>query len=94
MKAYAMLLGLLLTVGYGYAAQVAVSSVGMSRNEAALGVRSGGGDQPVWYGGTLDPVTVEARSDAPAKTAASRWLFLDRPAARCIQASQTSHAVL
>jgi len=36
----------------------------------------------------LDPITVEARGDAPASTATARRLLLDRPAVRCLRASR------
>jgi len=91
MKAYALLMGMLLTVGSGYTAQVAVSSVGSSgRGDAgaAPASREHGGLDTVWYGGVLEPVIVQARGDAPAKTAAARRLLLDRPIARCYRTSR------
>jgi len=60
MKAYALLLGMMLTLGSGYAAQVAVSSVGTARDAEVRPIpapRSHGPDT-VWYGGVLDPITV------------------------------------
>jgi len=91
MKAYAMLLGMMLTLGSGYAAQVAVSSVGATRDAAvrptpARGTRHG--PDTVWYGGVLDPITIEARGDAPASATTARRLLFDRPAARCFRASR------
>ena len=97
MKAYAMLLGMLFTVGSGYAAQVAVSSVGAARSvEAApaLGSHVTNSLDTIWYGGVLDPITVEARGDGPAKTETARRLLLDRPTTRCSQAAQAYRAVL
>ena len=91
MKRYALLLGMLLTVGSGYTAQVAVSSVGAGgRGDAgaAPASREHRGLDTVWYGGVLEPVTVEARGDAPAKTAAARRLLFDRPIARCFRTSR------
>ena len=91
MKAYAMLLGMLLTVGSGYTAQVAVSSVGAAgRGEAGPAPASRGNEglDKVWYGGVLNPITVEARGDAPANTAAARRLLLDRPIARCFRSNR------
>src|SRR5437016_13663120 len=67
MKAYALLLGMMLTLGSGYAAQVAVSSVGTARDAEVRPTpapRSHGPDT-VWYGGVLDPIPVEARGRAP-----------------------------
>lgn len=93
MRAYAMLLGLALTTGYGYAAQIAVSSVGSGRLEPAAGAvepRDGRGRDPVWYGGTLDPVTIEAKGDSPTKTAAARRLLLDRTGTPCPRAARYS----
>jgi hypothetical protein len=90
MKAYAMLLGMMLTVGSGYAAQVAVSSVGTARDAEVTPTpvgRTSRGPDTVWYGGVLDPITVEARGDGPASTATARRLLLDRPAVRCFRAS-------
>ncbi|PYP18403.1 MAG: hypothetical protein DMD52_02260 [Gemmatimonadetes bacterium] len=91
MKAYAMLLGMMLTLGSGYAAQVAVSSVGTARpgevTPTPVG-RTSHGPDTVWYGGVLDPITVEARGDAPASAATARRLLLDRPAVRCFRASR------
>jgi hypothetical protein len=91
MKAYAMLLGMMLTLGSGYTAQVAVSSVGATRNAEATPTpvgRARHGPDTVWYGGVLDPITVEARGDARASAATARRLLLDRPAVRCIRASR------
>ena len=64
MRGYAVLVGALLTVGSGYAAQVAVNAdhvAGAGRStadRAGQPVRSPG--DTVWYGGTLEPVVVEA----------------------------------
>ena len=57
MRVYALLLGIALTTGYGYATGAALSSV-RGRPVAAV--------QPtdvLYYGGTLDPITVEAKGD-------------------------------
>lgn len=87
MRVYAMLVGLALTAGYGYAAQVAVKSVGAHRGEAtpAGSIEPNGSLQLVWYGGVLAPITVEAKADAPAKTTAARRLLLGRPGTGCPQ---------
>src|SRR2546428_2487578 len=66
MRVYALLLAVILTTGYGYAAQVAVSSLGAGRHtatEPATAIPAGGALDGVWYGGVLDPGTVESRSD-------------------------------
>jgi hypothetical protein len=90
MRIYALLLGVLLTSAYGYAAQVAVSSVGPSspahrganRPPATAAVTERATDR-IWYGGVLNPIIVES-GGAPAKTdAVNRSHWLDRPAARC-----------
>ena len=90
MKAYALLLGMMLTLGSGYAAQVAVSSVGTTRDAAVRPTphRASHAPDTVWYGGVLDPITVEARGDAPASATTARRLLLDRPAAHCFRASR------
>ncbi len=97
MRAYPILLGLALTAAYGYAAQVAVTSVGARRAEAAAapwGIRPGHAPVVVWYGGTLAPVTVEARGDSPAKTAVTRSRLLDRSGVGCAKPSHRYSAVL
>lgn len=86
MRAYGMLLGLAVTVGYGFAANVAVWPSGVGRAAATplpkvFRVEEAPG--PVWYGGTLDPVTVEARGDSPAATAVARRWLLDHSSTRC-----------
>ena len=90
MKAYALLLGMMLTLGSGYAAQVAVSSVGTTRDAEVRPTpvhRASHGPDTVWYGGVLDPITIEARGDA-APSATARRLRFDRPAVRCFRASR------
>jgi hypothetical protein len=90
MKVYAMLLGMMLTLGSGYAAQVAVSSVGAPRDgepSPTPAHRASHGPDTVWYGGVLDPITVEARGDGRASAATAPRLLLDRPAVRCFRAS-------
>jgi hypothetical protein len=97
MRVYALLLGLVLTGGSGYAAQVAVSSLGAG-GAMTVPVRSNapsGAHDVIWYGGVLDPITVEAKGDAPAKTqAARRRLFLDRSSVSCSKASRAHRALL
>lgn len=66
MRRYAVLLGMLLTVGYGYAAHQTLTA------ERPAGARRStdttGWTDRIWYGGTLAPITVEAYSDpVPAK---------------------------
>ena len=62
MRLYALLLGTLLTAASAYVAQMAVTS---SRFDRAWQVLNPDADppssDPVWYGGILDPVTIEGR---------------------------------
>lgn len=68
MRVYALILGIALTAGYGYAADLAVASIkpGALKPTAAK--------SPVWYGGVLEPVTVEVRGGEvrSVKTAGGR----------------------
>lgn len=94
MRVYALLLGLALTTGYGYAAHVAVSSVATARRldvAPAAGIR---GTDRLWYGGVLDPIIVESPGSA-AKTPVSLRHLLDRPSVRCIESARSPryHAV-
>lgn len=101
MRAYALLLGIALTVGYGYAAQVAVASAGFARRgDSALTAPprapdDGGGYWPdrVWYGGTLDPITVEASRDAPTSATVTRIPHLGRESVRCIPVAQPRYRI-
>src|SRR3989442_10622408 len=76
MRVYALLLAVILTTGYGYAAQIAVSSLGAGRHtatEPATAIPAGGALHGVWYGGVLAPVKVQTPSDgAPAATTQGR----------------------
>jgi hypothetical protein len=97
MRVYALLLGILLTGAYGYAAQVAVASANPARHADATAVATGGagaGSDQIWYGGVLDPITVES-GRALAPPAVSRRLFPLGGAARgCALASRLHQAVL
>ena len=96
MRVYALLLAVALTTGYGYAAQVAVSSLGPGRQPAtapAGAIPASGALDGVWYGGVLDPVTVESRSDG-ARAATTQGKVLSRPTVRCAEAHPSRfHAV-
>src|SRR5437867_11039245 len=88
MRVYALLLGILLTTGYGYAAQIAVSSLGAGRQPAAEPATvepATNSLDGVWYRGVLDPVTVESRSGG-ARASASQGNVLRRPTVRCSEA--------
>jgi len=74
MRVYALLLGILFTTGYGYAAQVAVSSLKANPAtavEPAATSPADGALDGVWYGGVLAPVTVESRTDGTRAAADS-----------------------
>ncbi len=70
MRVYALLLGLLLTLGSAFVADIAVQSA--ASHQAAKLVRDSTDrvtPGQVWYGGLLEPITVEARrAPAPAAT--------------------------
>lgn len=78
MRAYAVLLGVLLTAGAASLAQLAVRSAGFER---VAGRSPGGGDVAaageLLYGGVLDPITVEGvrvtRAPPPAMTFGVPW---------------------
>src|SRR2546427_7985018 len=68
MRGYALLLGITLTIGYGYAGQVALTSVQAANRHASL---AGPADRPpdaLYYRGTLAPITVEATGTKGAHT--------------------------
>ena len=75
MRFTALLLGVLFTTAYGYAAHV--SSVGSSGPVATAPA-----SDRIWYGGTLSPITVRAEAPAVSRATAHSRL-LDRPAVRC-----------
>ena len=88
MRIYALLLGVVFTSAYAYAAQVAVSSVGTNRHahrQPAAAATDNATDR-IWYGGVLDAITVES-GGGPAKTSVvNKSRLLDRPAAHCFTA--------
>jgi hypothetical protein len=63
MRVYSSMLAVLLTAGSAYVAELAVSSAGFERVPRP----SPGGREPppvgsqLWYGGILDPITIEVR---------------------------------
>jgi len=89
MRIYALLLGVVFTSAYAYAAQVAVSSVGTNRHAGSRPAAAAAADNAtdrIWYGGVLDPITVES-GGGPAKTSVvNKSRLLDRPAAHCFTA--------
>ncbi len=88
MRVYALLLGIALTSGYAYAAHVAVSSVAPGRSTTAVPASDANG--PVWYGGVLDPIVVEAPRGGEPQTATSKDRVVSRPTIRCVGADRSS----
>jgi len=68
MRAYALLLGSLLSVGTAAVAELALESAETDRAGSPVSaVTPSSAAQPIWYGGTLDPVTITVpRSSARA----------------------------
>ena len=94
MRVYPLLLGILLTTGYGYAAQIAVSSLGAGRvapadPSATIPAPASEALDGVWYGGVLDPVTVETYGGTRA--AAGKTRVLTRPTVRCVEAGRSTY---
>lgn len=71
MRVYAVLMGVVLTAGSAALAQLAIASAGFERIPArSSGRRDLGARGELWYGGVLDPVTIEATpSGRPALAA-------------------------
>src|SRR2546430_17131791 len=68
MRIYALLFGILLTTGYGAAAELAVTSLDsgrQTRGDPAAVLPATGAPGALWYGGVLDPLTPESSRDAP-----------------------------
>jgi hypothetical protein len=66
MRVWAGLFGVVLTVGSAYIAQLAVTSAGVDRLARARNVGGDPAPGQLWYGGVLDPVTIEVSRAAPA----------------------------
>ncbi|HYT04921.1 MAG TPA: hypothetical protein VEM13_08600 [Gemmatimonadales bacterium] len=92
MRIYALLLGVVFTAGYGYAAQVAVASVGVGRHSDTEPAAGGAGRllDRVWYGGQIDPITVESKAGSAKATVTRRIPLLDR-SVRCVPVSQPGY---
>jgi hypothetical protein len=91
MRIYALLLGIICTSGYGYAAEVAVASATSGRAPAPQPATRAVLD-PVWYGGVLDPIIVEARGTHRAAGTARH--VLQRLTLRCADAERVAvHAM-
>lgn len=91
MRMYALLLGVIFTSGYGYAAEVAVASAATGREPAPTPQARAVLD-PVWYGGMLDPIVVESRGTHRVAGTAHR--VLRRLTVRCPNVERsTFHAM-
>jgi hypothetical protein len=91
MRIYALLFGIALTTGYGAAAQLAVSSLDAGRHapgKPAAAVPASGAPGDVWYGGVLDPITVESSGGNARGAAHAR--ILTRPTVRCVGADRST----
>jgi hypothetical protein len=90
MRVYALLLGIALTAGYAYPAQMAVTSLQPGPVNKALtdptatAVPSDSRGE-LWYGGVLDPVTVEGDGSVTNKPP-----VVNRHTVRCVESSRTS----
>jgi hypothetical protein len=94
MRVYALLLGVVLTAGYGFAAQVAVSSAAAGgQSHAAPAPAAAVASQtldPIWYGGMIDPITVESGGTAVRATV-SKSRTLGRSLLRCTATPQPAY---
>ena len=88
MRVYALLLGVVLTSGYAYAAHVAVSSAAPGRSPAVVPASDANG--PVWYGGVLDPIVVVAPRGGEPQTATTKDRVVSRPTFRCVGTDRSS----
>lgn len=91
MRIYALLLGILLTTAYGAAAELAVTSLHSGRRapaRSAVTIPASDALGAVWYGGVLDPITVE--SSARGSHAAAQAGIISRPTVRCVGADRST----
>lgn len=65
MRLYALALGILITVGYGCVAKMAVAGVRRPHDSPRAA------SDTVWWGGGLAPVTVEVERPAPRRAHAA-----------------------
>ncbi len=99
MRVSALLFGILLTAASGFVAQVAVQSAGLERagrpsRDAADPPPPPAPRAPIWYGGTIQPITVAVSRDTtptptPTPAVAGPELFGVSP--RCTRTSQPAH---
>ena len=75
MRVYAVLFGVVVTAGSIYVAQLAVASAGFDRLAPAYASHSvapaPAGE--LWYGGMLDPITIEASRTPPLFAFGESW---------------------
>lgn len=71
MRAYALLLGVVLTVGSVSVAELAVQSVGSARGGGLRAARARAASDAIWYGGMIEPITINARGSTRAAVRAS-----------------------
>ena len=101
MRVYAILMGVVLTAGSAYLAQVAVGSAGFER---LAGPSPSSGNPAVarelWYGGVLDPITIEV-GRAPRSTYAfgapwipSSELAVNQEAVECTRRARSKRHAL
>jgi hypothetical protein len=67
MRVYSLALGILVTIGYGCVAKMAVAGARPPHESPPAAARD-----TVWWGGTLAPVTVEAERP-PRSPARATW---------------------
>jgi hypothetical protein len=72
MRGMTLLIATILTLGYGFAAQAAMSLSIHRAGTAPEAVSTG--TSRIWYGGTLAPVTVEASAEPKCAAAAAAKL--------------------
>ena len=92
MRGYALLLGITLTIGYGYAGQVALTSVEAANRHASLAGRADWAPDVLYYGGMLAPITVEATGTPGAHTVVT--VPLAHRGQRCIASGQPRYRTI
>jgi len=92
MRGYALLLGITLTVAYGYAGQVALTSVEAANRHASLTGRADRALDALYFGGTLAPITVEATGTKGAHTVVT--VPLARRVERCAASAQPRYRTI
>jgi hypothetical protein len=89
MRAYALLLGVLLTVGSAAVAELALESVRPPRGGRPWRrVTTAAASGPVWNGGVIDAITIDARGVAPGAAPISEVIRLEGPRQAAARLSQ------